>query len=47
MFIPFVVNLILTAIIPNAMQTSDDKIGKFPLFALLRFVKQMFSFWGF
>lgn len=26
---------------------SNDKIGKFRLFSMLRFVKQMFSFWGF
>ena len=38
---------IVTAILPTHSNTSNSKIGKFHLFSTLRFVKQMFSFWGF
>ncbi len=38
---------IVTAILPTHSNTSNSKIGKFHLFSMLRFVKQMFSFWGF
>ena len=38
---------IVTAILPTHSNTSNSKIGKLPLFSTLRFVKQMFSFWGF
>lgn len=31
----------------NPSDTRNAKIGKLPLFSMFRFVKQMFSFWGY
>ena len=40
-------NLPFATIFHGRMLFLNAKIGKFPLFSTLRFVKQMFSFWGF
>jgi len=43
----FTISVFANLFFYEVLHTPNAKIGKLPLFFMLRFVKLMFSFWGF